>query len=546
MPSCSQITGRIADTVLGSRFGSGDRHALDGIVDSPVSQDLAFWDVSVWDGRSGALQPGRCVVIRDGLVSEIVDASRSVPAGIRVIDASGQTLIPGLIDAHVHLMFDSGPDLLTRGPRLMREWLDLTRGYPESRGPIVRRAQLKLKSGVTTMRVLGDGYYSLAFRDDVAAWDVVGPRVLTAGLHVNGPAGYVTGGLASRLGPAERAECALELTSLDEIESRLGDHISRGVDVVKIATTHGNLGMADAEPDLPEDWVREIVRVSHEHGLKVTAHSYGTEGDWAAIRGGVDGIEHLVNVPHELPDEMIEAIAVRGIWVTPTLAGSAYSVMTLLRDPDLLHRDDGLVTNVAAGVRRNLYLVLRLLRLPGVARILLRHPDPFGQLESWYEHSLTNTQKLYAGGVNLAFGTDTPFAFGNFHHSVMNEARALRCAGVPNEAILRMATVGSATALGIGDRVGTLQPGMRADCVLLDGDPLANIEALRNVNLVAKEGRVVYQPMRQLERESVLTGQVGRHTELTEAPARPRCPDARQARLAASSSDSPAAWPPAC
>jgi len=95
--------------------------------------------------------------------------------------------------------------------------------------------------------------------------------------------------------------------------------------------------------------------------------------------------------------------------------------------------------------------------------------------------------------VNLAFGTDAPFAFGNFHHSVMNEVRALRCAGVPHEAILRMATVGSAAALGISDHVGMLQPGMSADCVLLDGDPLADIEALNTVSLVVKEGRIVYQ-----------------------------------------------------
>jgi Amidohydrolase family len=198
-------------------------------------------------------------------------------------------------------------------------------------------------------------------------------------------------------------------------------------------------------------------------------------------------------VPHELPDEMIDAIVSRGIWVTPTLAGSAYSVMRLLRDPELLHREDDLVTNVQVGVRRDLYLVLRLLRLPGVARLLLRHRDPIGRLESWYEHSLANTGKLYAAGVNLAFGTDTPFAFGNFHHGVMNEARALREAGVPNEAILRMATAGSATALGISDDVGRLLPGMRADCVLLQGDPLADIEALSRVSLVVKEGRVVYQ-----------------------------------------------------
>ena len=274
------------------------------------------------------------------------------------------------------------------------------------------------------------------------------PRILTAGLHVNGSAGYVTGGLASRLGPAERAECALELRSLDEIETRLRDHIARGVDVVKIATTHGNLGFADAKPDLPEKWVREIVRVAHEHGLKVTAHSYGNEGDWA---------------------------------------GAAYSVMTLLRDPALLHRTDDLVTNVEARVRRDLYLVLRLLRLPGVARLLMRHPDPLGKLESWYDDSLANTYKLYAAGVKLAFGADTPFAFGNFHHSVMNEARALR------SAVLRMATAGSAKALEISDRVGTLQPGMSADCVLLRGDPLAGIEALSRVNLVLKEGRVVYR-----------------------------------------------------
>ena len=95
--------------------------------------------------------------------------------------------------------------------------------------------------------------------------------------------------------------------------------------------------------------------------------------------------------------------------------------------------------------------------------------------------------------MNLAFGTDAPFAFGNFHHSVMNEARALRHAGVPHEAILRMATEGSATALGINDHVGTLRPGMRADCAFLDSDPLADIEALSTVSLVVKEGRIVYQ-----------------------------------------------------
>jgi imidazolonepropionase-like amidohydrolase len=261
----------------------------------------------------------------------------------------------------------------------------------------------------------------------------------------------------------------------------------------RIATTHGDLGFHDAKPDLPQAWVREVVRVAHEHGLKVTAHSYGEQGDWAAIRGGVDSIEHLVNVPHDLSDEMIGEIAARGIWVPPTLSGSAYSVMTVLRDPSPLYRDAELIANVAAAVRRDLYRAMRLLRTPGTARVLLRERDPLGKLERWYDYSLANTGKLYRAGVKLAFGTDTPFAFGNFHHTVMNEVRALRLAGVPGKAILAMATAGSATALGIHDSAGTIEAGKRADCVLLDGDPLADTEDLRRVRMIIKEGRIVYR-----------------------------------------------------
>lgn len=168
----------------------------------------------------------------------------------------------------------------------------------------------------------GRAQASVAVAVGGAAWEVVGPRVLAAGLHVNGPNGYVTGGIAAGLEPAQRAEAAVELRSFDQIEAVMKRHIERGIDVVKICTTHGDLGFSDARPDLPEAWVRRIVEVAHAHGLKVTAHSYGDEGDWAAIRGGVDGIEHLVNVPHPLADDMVSAIRERGIVVCPTLAGS--------------------------------------------------------------------------------------------------------------------------------------------------------------------------------------------------------------------------------
>jgi len=483
----------IAYWAMARRFVVGDARALDGLVHAPVNEPLVLRNVTLWDGRGGTVQRGRSVMVTDGRIAGILDTAAPAPNDIRTIDAAGKTLIPGLIDAHVHLMYDSGPDLLTRAPQLMDEWLAVTRQYPQSRAPIVRRGQLKLKAGVTTMRVLGDGYYSLAYRDDLARWDVVGPRVLTAGLHVNGPNGYVSGGLGAHLDAAARAEVAVELHSVDEIERRLEDHIARGVDVIKIATTHGDMGFQDAKPDLPEAWVREIVRVAHRHGLKVTAHSYGTEGDWAAVRGGVDGLEHVVNVPHELPDDLIQAIKAKGIYVCPTLSGSAYGVWQILQAPEQLYEDPALVANVPVGVRKDLYFTLRVLTLPGVARLLLRQPEPMRQWERWYQQSLRNTGKLYRAGVPLIFGTDTPFAFGNFFHSVMNEVRALKLAGLPNDAILRMATSDAATALGISDRVGTIEPGKLADLVLLDGDPVADMEALDRVELVLKEGRIVYR-----------------------------------------------------
>lgn len=483
----------VAYWVLARRFVTGDLHALDGLVPTPVSESLVFRNVSLWDGRGAMVQRGRSVVVNDGHVAGIVDAASPVPAGFHTIDGLGKTLIPGLIDTHVHLMYDSGPDLLTRAPQLVDEWLAITRQYPQSRASIVRRGQLKLKAGVTTMRILGDGYYSLAYRDDLARWDVVGPRVLTAGLHVNGPGGYVSGGLGARLTGAARAEVAVELRDIHDIEPRLEAHIARGVDVIKIATTHGDMGFEDARPDLPEAWVREIVRVAHRHGLKVTAHSYGTDGDWAAVRGGVDGIEHLVNVPHELPDDLIHEIKVRGIRVCPTLSGSAFSVWKFLQSPELLYEDPDLVANVPVEVRRNLYFTIRVLKLPGVARMLLRQPDPMHQWERWYEMTLRNTARLYRAGVPLIFGTDTPFTFGNFFHSVMNEIHALQAAGLPNESILRMATSDAAAALDIADRAGTIEPGKLADLVLVDGDPVADIDALGRVVVVVKEGRIVFR-----------------------------------------------------
>src|SRR3972149_1746788 len=331
-----------------TKIKPGDQHALDGIVENPIIEDFLLSNIRIWDARSDFTKDGKSVVVRNG---QIATVSETPPTGFtsRGIGGSGETLIPLLIDSPVHRVYEGGPEILKNSSGIIEKFYVETKSLTEYSPPIVRRGLLKLKSGTTTMRILGDGYYSLKYRDALKNWDIVGPRVFTAGLHVNGPGGYITRGIADE---DRKRHIAVELTSFEEIAPKMERHIATGIDVVKIATTHGSLGFADAEPDLPEEWVREIVKIAHEHGLKVTTHSLGEKGDWAAIRGGVDGIEHLVGVPRELSDEMISEIKARGIVVCPTLSASAFDIMNMLNNSEILVNDPDIIANVPAGIRK--------------------------------------------------------------------------------------------------------------------------------------------------------------------------------------------------
>ena len=316
--------------------------------------------------------------------------------------------------------------------------------------------------------------------------------MFTAGVHVNGPAGYITRGFGQGFDEEQLSHAAVELRSFEEIAPKIERHIATGIDVVKIATTHSAM-LEDAEPDLPEAWVREIVKIAHQHGLKVTSHSYGEKGDWAAIRGGVDVIEHLVNVSRALSDEMVSAIKARAIVVCPTLSGSSYSITNPLNHKEILADDPDIIANVPAGIRKDIYLTLWLFKLPGFTRFAMKEPKLFEKWERRYQQTFANTAKLYQAGVRFIFGTDIPLLMGNFWHSVMDEIRALKLAGISNTDILKMATIYAAEALGVADRIGSIEVGKIADLVLVNGNPLENIETMRGVELVIKEGRIVYR-----------------------------------------------------
>jgi len=147
----------------------GVMHALDGIVENPVAEALLFRDVRVWDALADFPQEGKSVIVRNGRIGTI---SATPPADFtgRVIEGAGKTLIPGLIDAHVHMYYDSGAEFFKNPTPLLKKFYAETNGLTEYSPSIVRRGHLKLKSGTTTMRILGDGYYSLKYRDTLKNW----------------------------------------------------------------------------------------------------------------------------------------------------------------------------------------------------------------------------------------------------------------------------------------------------------------------------------------------------------------------------------------
>ena len=167
--------------------------------------------------------------------------------------------------------------------------------------------------------------------------------------------------------------------------------------------------------------------------------------------------------------------------------------MNMLNNTEILVNDPDIIANVPAGVRKDLYLTLWVFTLPGVIRFMTKQPKALEKVQHWHKQSIANTAKLYEAGVKLIFGTDMPFFMGNFWHSVMNEVRALKLAGVSNTDILKMATINAADAIGVANRIGAIEEGKFADLVLINGNPFQDIETLRNVEMVLKEGRVVYK-----------------------------------------------------
>jgi len=347
------------------------------------------------------------------------------------LDIGGRTVIPGLINAHIHLCFDPG------APEQFKALRDEPPAVTAIRA--ASRARRMLEAGVTMARDLGGvNYIEMAVRDLINNGEIPGPRLLCAGKQIT-----MTGGQGWPMGR--------ESDGADEVRKAAREQIKAGADLVKLMATGGVLtrGVDPGAAQLAEDELRAGVIEAQKAGRRTAAHAQGLEGVKAAVRAGIDTIEHGIF----LDDEAVAMMKERDVVFVPTLTPP--------------------------------YRITQAGRERGIPQYVM---DKMAKVNAANTHSF---QLAWRAGVIIAAGNDggTPF---NPHEDMMTELRLMVEAGVPPADAIRAATWGSARAMGLEGETGTIECGKWADLVVLDGDPLADITAIGRIAQVLHRGKVVY------------------------------------------------------
>jgi len=400
----------------------------------------------VIDGMGDAALTERTVVVDQGRIVAIEAGYRKPGTGDTVIDLRKSTLMPGLMDMHVHLTSE-----YSRTSELDR----FKKDAPDVALDGAMFAERTLLAGFTTVRDLGDSFRaSIALRNAVNAGKLPGPRIFASGKSIATTGGHAdpTNGWADFLGGAEVGPLQGVINGPEQGAQAVRQRYKEGSDLIKITATGGVLSIAKngLNPQFTEEEIRAIVATARDYGFKVSAHAHGPEGMKRAVRAGVDTIEHGTF----MDDETIGLMKERGTWYVPTITAGRWVFDR--------SKEDGFFPTL---VRPKAALV-----------------GP--QIQGTFA-------KAYKAGVKILFGTDTGVSA---HGDNAREFVLMVEAGMPAMAAIKSATSVTARFLEIDDRLGTVESGKIADLVAVPGDPLADITAMQRVHFVMKDGAVYRRP----------------------------------------------------
>ena len=390
------------------------------------------------DPASGKVETGKTLVIEGGKVARVADGYDAEGCA-KVIDLKDSFVLPGLIDSHVHLTSEQGPNARLEEFTKTRSDLALDGAW---------NGMKTLKAGFTTVADLGAPNESIfALRDAIKAGRIPGPRIIAAGsaISVHGGHGDPANGVPEELVHAFRPTSVC--SGADDCRRAVREQVRAGADIIKITATGGVLSQTAAglAQQFSDEELKAIVETAHSMGRKVTAHAHGADGINSFLKAGGDSIEHGTY----LDPESIKLFKSSGAWLVPTLMAGDFVAREAAK-PDTFFSPAQRDKALQVGPRM-----------------------------------LDMARRAREGGVKVAFGTDTGVSA---HGDNAGEFALLVKAGFSPLDAIRTATVWAAEHFGLQGVIGALKPGMQADLIAVKGDPTADVTELQRVTFVMKGG----------------------------------------------------------
>ncbi|SKB75478.1 Imidazolonepropionase [Salegentibacter holothuriorum] len=405
------------------------------------AQDLYIQAGKLVDTKSGKVLTEKTIIVSEERIKSVEDGFVNPESNKdSVIDLRAKTVLPGLTDMHVHLESETNPQ------KYMERFVD---DPADAAFSSVGFAKITLMAGFTTVRELGGSGVNIALRDAINSGEIDGPRIFTAGKSLATTGGHAdpTNGMNRKLtgdpGPKEGV-----VNGPEDAAKAVRQRYKNGADLIKITATGGVLSVAksSSNPQFTEEEIRAIVKTANDYDFHVAAHAHGDEGMQRAIRAGVKTIEHGTKMSEETMDLMKEH--------------DAYLVPTITAGKEVTQNAE----------IENYY--------PALVVPKAREIGP--QIQGMFE-------RAYKRGVGIAFGTDA----GVFKHGEnAREFVYMTEAGMPAMEAIQSATITAAKILKMENQIGQIAEGFYADIIAVDEDPTVNIETLKEVKFVMKEGKI--------------------------------------------------------